>query len=412
MTDVYAPTEPGSDALLEMLRRRLQVAIEAELAKVPVYLYTYYSTSRGLPDRMSADEDTADYTPVGIYANRAQARLMSVIVEKLLQVSLLGRILHSAGGEISFYRRTPPVFPVRMLGRSPRGELVELGLRRFSYNQLRRFIEVELAAGEDNGHYAQIRRILGANHFRDAHFSHLAHGQDLRPSLAVSLHGSFPETPDGNAGLTELPAIKTKAAAQEMLEIVRARGQNSLSSRSHYQILLSLLSELDAYEHDEDLRAWPHRPPAARRRFSAEDLTKVMAPFPTDPVRRDFPPEVADLLELCGSLFQYMLLVVEANLVVPGAGNKYYFNRALVPAMCWMLDELTQVLRGRTWGDAGDCLAPTFEYIERGSRREAYANLVVLAERVGAQFPELSSVVAYICGTDEQTRVPDVSDCF
>ena len=107
-----------------------------------------------------------------------------------------------------------------------------------------------------------------------------------------------------------------------------------------------------------------------------------------------------------------MLLVVEAYLVVPGDAGKYYFNRALVPAMCWMLDELVQVLRARSFGDHGQCLAPTFEYIERGSRREAYANLVALAERVGEQFPELDSVIAYITGSPPTTRVPDVSRLF
>ena len=411
MTDVYAPTEPGSDALLEMLRRRLQVAIENELAKVPVYLYTYYSTTCRAPERATGDEQTADYTPVGVYVSRAQTRLMSVVVEKLLQVSLLGSILHAAGGELGFYRRTPPTFPVRTLGHGGR-QMVELGLSSFSYAQLRAFIEVELGAGEDTGHYAQIRRILGAAHFRDAHFRFAGTRPELSAEVAEAMHGAFPGTPDGNAGLSELPTVSTKDAALSILELVRARGQNPNSSRSHYQILLSLLSELEGYAEDASLESWPHKPPPATRQFDAEALAKVMGRFPTNPKRRDYPREYADLLELCGSLFQYMLLVIEANLVVPGESGKYYFNRALVPAMCWMLDELTQVLRARSLDDTGVTLAPTFEYIERGSRREAYGNLVALAQRVEGQFPELEPVIAYITGRAPNTQVPDVSKVF
>jgi len=410
MTDVYAPTEPGSDALVEMLRRRLQVAIEAELAKVPVYLYAYYSSSKSPPAELSGDEDTADYSPVGIYAARAGARLLSVVTEKLVQVSLLGRILHAAGGSITFFRRTPPVFPVRMLGLGRR-ELVELDLRGLGYEQLRHFAEVELAAGGEDGHYAQIRRILGSSHFRDVHFRMAAEAPANSPELAASLHGPFLDAPETSTDLTELPRIETKDAARDTLELVCSRGQNPLSSRSHYQMFLGLLAELEGFETDAQIRDWPQRPAPPSRVYSEAALAKVTSKFPLNPRARTYPRELWPLVDLCGSLFQYALLIAEANLRVAGEDGRCAFNPALFSAICSMIDELAQVLRSQR--DAGGtCLAPTFEFIERGSRREAYANLCTLAERVGERHPELAQTVARIRGTDSMTRLPDVSKCF
>ena len=410
MTDAYAPTEPGSDALVEMLRRRLQVAIEAELAKVPVYLYTYYASTKSLGDQIGVDDDTADYSPVGLFAARVGTKLLSVVTEKLIQVSLLGRILHSAGGSINFFRRTPPVFPVRILGIGRR-ELVELDLRGVGYEQLRRFAEVELAAGGEDGHYAQIRRILGSSHFRDIHFRLAQPVPENVDTLAASLHGPFLDAPETSTKLTELPRIETKTEAQETLELVSARGQNPLSSRSHYQMFLALLSELEGYEDDGVLRPWPHRPAPAGRVHGPSALAKVTSKFPINPRARTYPREYWPLVDLCGALFQYTLLIAEANLLVSGAGGRCFFNPELVSVICSMIDELNEVLRVQHEPD-GTCLAPTFEFIKRGSRREAYANLCKLAERVGEQHPELSATIARIQGTDSMTRLPDVSACF
>ncbi|MCX4240470.1 ferritin-like domain-containing protein [Paraliomyxa miuraensis] len=129
------------DKALSELKSALQLAVEVELATIPIYLYTYYSIDRK-PNRFPD-------TPLSRWADEAGALIMSVAVEEMLHMSLASNILYSLGGEPQLYKHSPGPYPTNLphhdrLG--PDARPLEIPLAKLSFEQLWRFLEIEYPA--------------------------------------------------------------------------------------------------------------------------------------------------------------------------------------------------------------------------------------------------------------------------
>lgn len=130
---------------LVKLKECLQIAVEIELATLPVYLYTYYSIKRGLSPTSDAP------APINLFADKAGGIIMSVAVEEMLHMSLVSNILFSLGEQPKVYGRSPNFKSIEGGGTNlpyhkpngPDGKPIAIPLAGLSYDSLWGFLEIE-----------------------------------------------------------------------------------------------------------------------------------------------------------------------------------------------------------------------------------------------------------------------------
>jgi hypothetical protein len=142
----------------ENLGEAIQQAIEIEIATIPVYLYTYYSlnrvpnqnaisgslatdlTSNGMPladaNRIALDLSAQ----VMVYANKAGATIMSVVMEEMLHMALSSNLKQALVGAPALTGRSPSVYPTCLPGHEPK---FDIDLAPFSLKQLMTFLKIE-----------------------------------------------------------------------------------------------------------------------------------------------------------------------------------------------------------------------------------------------------------------------------
>jgi hypothetical protein len=120
----------------DTLAQALQQAVEIEMATIPIYLYTYYSIIRN-PNQ---DQIQADYTnafidngmspgvaaqaaleksaAVMVFANKAGATIMSVVIEEMLHMSLASNLHRALVGMPDLVGISPTVWPTNTSLRS------------------------------------------------------------------------------------------------------------------------------------------------------------------------------------------------------------------------------------------------------------------------------------------------------
>ncbi|HEY0427354.1 MAG TPA: ferritin-like domain-containing protein [Pyrinomonadaceae bacterium] len=142
----------------ENLGEAIQQAIEIEIATIPVYLYTYYSISRvpnqdavsgGLVQQLTAKGlPLADANKIAldlsaeimVYANKAGASIMSVVMEEMLHMALSSNLKQALIGQPLLTGRGPSSYPTMLPGHVPE---FEIDLAPFSLNQLMTFLKIE-----------------------------------------------------------------------------------------------------------------------------------------------------------------------------------------------------------------------------------------------------------------------------
>lgn len=138
--------------LTARLKEDLQAAIAVELATIPIYLYTYYSINR-------TQNSGSTLTKEQQYANEAGGIIMSVAVEEMLHMSLSSNIYYALFGEPPvLYENAPPKYPAKLphhnpdVPEGPEECLKDLiPLRRFSFDQLWRYLLIEYAHHPTSG---------------------------------------------------------------------------------------------------------------------------------------------------------------------------------------------------------------------------------------------------------------------
>ena len=143
------PVKYNHDWLIASLKEHLQIAVEIELATIPIYLYSYYSLYRGV-------ENDSPNLAIEKYVNEAGGVIMSVAVEEMLHMSLAGNILNSLGQHPEIYLKSPNFMaggaslPHHKDVDGPDGEQpLKFNLRKFSRLHLYQFLLIELPEAAD-----------------------------------------------------------------------------------------------------------------------------------------------------------------------------------------------------------------------------------------------------------------------
>lgn len=136
----------------------LQQAIEIEIATIPVYLSTYYSVIR-VPDQSDIISDLtnrlvkAGMSPkqaasraldlsadIMVFANKAGALIISVVIEEMLHMSLSSNVKQAIAGSPVLVGKSPDVWPAELPGHEP-PFLINRGA--LSLDQLYTFLQIE-----------------------------------------------------------------------------------------------------------------------------------------------------------------------------------------------------------------------------------------------------------------------------
>jgi len=481
VTHRVPPLSPAEKALVERidaswtreralaeLTEHLQIAIEVELATVPIYLYAYYSIDRTVG---SATSPTGfPNTELSRFADQAGAVIMSVAVEEMLHMSLSSNILFALGQAPQLYGRSPSPYPTNLPGHTklgPDAKPLSIPLAPFSAAQLWRFLEIEYPATVDappeganwqtiGQIYSYLRCIISSRHVRDADFQVGPKSQQIQPGnyspnnidtaypaaafdkacpVPAPKPGStahvarFPSRGDDHSGRHALMTVASKHDALQAIATICEQGEGfdytrfddrSDQEESHYFKFLTLAAQLEGYpEAHEPLPAHPKPPKPAARQYGPQALRTVVFDLPESPVAAAYPPGRREVADVVNGLYQYMLIMTESIFRQPPAGQKRYFNQSMHRSMIWILDKLVRSMRliqlsAQSDGPGGGpCLAPTFENIDLGPRDRAFATLVSMCSDLDARYGQDSWYSAELKGyVDDIPTLPDVSEVW
>ena len=341
------PTWDKTKALDE-LKTHLQIAVEVELATIPIYLGTYYSIDRR-PSKPKAFPTSA----ASRFADQAGALIMSVAVEEMLHMSLSGNVLYALGQMPELYKKAPNSYPailphhrVNTPGDShDDSRNVPIPLARFSFDQLSHFLAIEYPAKSDappeaddwdtiGQIYSYVRCIIESKWIDDGDFQvqkdngqQIASGEyspnnidtvypyksfDFDNAQVVGSTGSASEAAayaskeDSHVGASQLLQITCCQDALEAIATIEFQGEGfdheryddpSKDELSHYYKFLTLQSELDGYDQayldeagsaDSNVAAAPMPPAIPEQQFSQSDLDQFVSKFPENPTLDDF----------------------------------------------------------------------------------------------------------------------------
>lgn len=443
---------------LAELRDGLQTAVEIELATIPIYLFGYYSINR-VPQGFPA-------TDLSRFADQAGGLMMSVAVEEMLHLSLSANILFSLGVQPQLYLRSPSPYPTDLPGHArlgPDRKPMALPLAKFSSEQLWQFLEIEYPAAVDappeqsnwqtiGQIYSFLRCIISSRHITDDDFKGGKAPSQIQPSnyspsnvdtvypTASFDHGcpvpapvkgsaadaaAYSSRGDSHAGHSALMTVASRKHALQAIQTIDAEGEGfgvekfddeSRHELSHYYKFLTLQSQLAGYDpRDEKLRSKPVPPPAAARQFSKEELARIVFDFPDNPVAASYPAGRRELADIVSGLYQYMLIMTESIFLIDPAHQKLYFNQTLHRSMIWILDKAIQAMRNISLSGTDSYpstrqLAPTFENINLGPRKHAFATLVAMCKGMDAKYGSQSWYSSDVQGfIDMIPSLPDVS---
>lgn len=426
------------DEILSELKKGLQLAVEVELATIPIYLFTYYSIVR---DNVSGE----NAGPLDVFANKAAAVIMSVAIEEMLHMSLSSNVLHAMGEAPRLYRHAPKAYPALLPGhnpvgpRGPDGQTGEtIPLARFSFGQLWHFLQIEYPEPLDappqsadwqtiGQLYSYVRCLMRTDHVGDVDFQRGAAAKAIQPYNyspnnvdTVYPTGKFdswkpaPPSPmpnwsdgypsaagaarftdraDSHAGHSQLIAVRSRDDALEAIDTICDQGEGypvpdlgaggtddpSKDEQSHYMKFLTLQAQFDRYGRTtETLGAEPPPPPLQRPTVSeaALEAAGVIIAFPDNPTNAGYPEHLRAIANFCSACFQYMLVMTETVYRVPPEGQKLFFNEGLHRSMIWVLDKYIRTIREIPLDDRKTIfMAPTFENIDLGTRAESFAGL-------------------------------------
>lgn len=154
----------------ENMEEALQQAIEIEIATLPTYLSTYYSINRtptqktlteeftklfidkGLTKQDAAEKALEYSAKIMVFANKAGANIMSVVVEEMLHMSLASNVKQALFGNPELVGKSPAIWPAYLAGHDPQ---FPINRAKLSHEQLETFKLIESPVPFD-------KKLLGA----------------------------------------------------------------------------------------------------------------------------------------------------------------------------------------------------------------------------------------------------------
>ncbi|BDD04140.1 ferritin-like domain-containing protein [Aureibacter tunicatorum] len=265
----------------ENLDEALQQAIEIEIATIPTYLYTYYSIIRepdqnqiinyvkgklsnvGLPEQ-ELDAIVLDISAkIMVYANKAGALIMSVVIEEMLHMALSSNVKQSVCSLPDLVDKSPEVWPAFLPGHDPD---FPINLAKFTQDQLVTFLKIEspfkLRKGSDllsnaieyttiGEFYGQIKKCL-----EEFEFKYQVEKPQLVPGKGYYAHENIDTvyynknhktqfTNQDGANEADLVHVINRQSALEALDIIVEQGEgNEGDFEINKQVLNGLLTKI------------------------------------------------------------------------------------------------------------------------------------------------------------------------
>ena len=437
--EVVAPMK--REEVLSELKACLQLAVQVELATIPIYLFTYYSIVRNAASGEGID-------PVQAFANKAAGVIMSVAVEEMLHMSLSANVLFAIGGTPRMYGQAPESYPALLPGHNvvgppgPDGDTSErIPLSKLSFEQLWHFLQVEYPEGRDakpqktdwdtiGQIYSYVRCLLESDQLSDADFQRGAAAEAIQPynyspnnidtayatgkfdpwkpappTASPAWSDGYPSAAeatrfanyaDSHAGKSQLLCVSSRLDAIDAIDTICDQGEGypvpdlgagayadtSKGEDSHYMKFLRLQAQFSGYSGcKEKLPSQPTPPPAHFPAITAEALhdSDLVVAFPDNPTCASYPAELQPIAHFSSALFQYMLIMVETIYKVPPHGQKLFFNEGLHRSMIWVMDKYFRTIREIPIGNC-QYMAPVFENVSLGDQATSFQALGTAAQ--------------------------------
>lgn len=294
----------NKDKALSELTTHLQVAVEVELATIPIYLGTYYTIKRTPGSSKPKLPDAFPKTELSRFADTTGALIMSVAIEEMLHMSLSSNVLYALGGDPQVYQNAPNEYPAVLPGHrqnmpcSPNDNTrnIPIPLAKFSFEQLSHFLAIEYPAPvnaiPESGDwdtigqiYSYIRCIISSKWIEDSDFNvrNTANNQQIKsgeysPNCIDTVYpeqafdyvepvpaaqtdsaakvAGFASKEDSHVGASQLLKIDSCQTAMEAIATIDFQGEGfdhtayddpSKAELSHYYKFLALQSQLDGY---------------------------------------------------------------------------------------------------------------------------------------------------------------------
>jgi hypothetical protein len=445
----------GTPVTPENLGEAIQQAIEIEIATIPVYLYTYYSINRvpnqdavsgglvqeltstgmSLPEANAVALDLS--AQIMVYANKAGATLMSVVMEEMLHMALSSNLKQALIGGPNLTGRSPSSYPTMLPGHEPE---FEIDLAPFSLNQLMTFLKIESpkpltktaeaftvipykTIGE---FYDMIKTCLDKNELTyNTELPQLVPGQRYySPNMIDTVYYDKQHKPQyvdaDDSG--DLVHVVDRASANQAIDQIVKQGEGNKHAQGlnpDGSVNCAKIKKVD-YD-DPDREELSHFEKFAQVYCEYNTLSEQFASygldgnigkyfvdnFPTNPSTASYPgngiigtdgtkyPDgtLQAVSTLLSGIYTYIFVMTEAC-YKPEKGNTPYeiFMFGIHKSMIFILDAICGDIQGLTYFSNGKVFtaAPTFENYPFGLLTSPKAQLIQLYNKAVALYPTIS----------------------
>jgi hypothetical protein len=401
----------------DSLAQALQQAVEIEMATIPIYLYTYYSIIRnpnqdqiqadytnafidnGMPPAVAAQAALEKSADIMVFANKAGATIMSVVIEEMLHMSLASNLHRALVGMPDLVGLSPTIWPTNLPGRFPE---LHINLEAFSAAQLEQFIQIESPGGTPANaneipsswvsigeFYYNILDYIEKN-IKPEDYQKYAGQPQLGPGNNYYTHNNvdtlyynkyhkpqFTNADDSG----DLVIIDSNEAARRAITTIVDQGEGTIADghttddkmtdeESHYRKFVDLHAELANF---------------------TNDMKYFVKPYPVSPKTADYPADIQTASNLLNAVYTYMYMMMEACYRNPLPQQSEIFNFGLHKGMVFMLSTLCDYITSLTLPN-GDFAAPTFENYEFSPETSAKAQIIALYNAIPSNLNPPSSL--------------------
>jgi hypothetical protein len=384
----------------ENMNKALQQAIEIEIATLPTYLSTYYSINRtpkqapiaaklteillakGLNEQQALTQSIKYSSKIMVFANKAGANVMSVLVEEMLHMSLAANVKQAMFGDPELVNKSPTVWPAYLAGHEP---AFPINRAKLSHEQLETFKLIEspkpfdkvlanvkaipyLTIGE---FYKSIERCI-KQHYGDKKHYHPDRAQ-LVPNRGYYAQNNidtiyydknhqpvYENAADAGGLIHVVDQASALAALAIIVEQGEGAGEGSDDDTSHHE-----LAHYYKFAQLQDELA------AIRQEFQTV-FGKSMAVdkffihnFADNAKTADYPAAIAAVSTLTNAVYSYLFIMSQACYRADEHTQFEIFMFGIHKTMLWILSSLCGEMTGFTYvGSDGKQYAATATYEE------------------------------------------------
>jgi hypothetical protein len=388
-----------TDITPDNMKEALQQAIEIEIATLPTYLSTYYSINRtpkqpaltaefterllaqGLTEQQAATQALEFSAKIMVFANKAGANVMSVLVEEMLHMSLAANVKQAMFGDPELIGKSPSVWPAYLAGHEPP---FAINRAKLSHEQLATFLKIEspkrlkartvkvgaipyYTIGE---FYQGIEDCIRDHYCDDKHYH--ADRAQLIPDRGYyaqnnidTIYYNKEHKPvyENSADAGNLIHVVDQASALKALETIVEQGEGadcdfddkSHNELAHYYKFKQLQTELTAITQ------------AFKKQFGDEmQVDKYFIHNIKDNANTtDYPPAIASISTLTNAVYSYLFIMSQGCYHADEHTQFEIFMFGIHKTMLWILSSLCGEMTNFTYlGADGKQYAATATYEE------------------------------------------------